>query len=130
MAVSISERIRYVREHQPEGKLSRREFAERLGVSQGVIQNAEEAEMRLKDGKIADSLLKHICVVYHVNYLWLTEGLGDMLEEEDAEAMIERVMAGHSEFAISIMKAFTKLPDEEWYKLRDLIDHIKKEGLS
>ena len=128
--MSISERIRYVREHQPDGKLSRREFAERLGVSQGVIQNAEEAEVRLKDGKIAESLLKHICVVYHVNYLWLTEGKGEMLEDEDTDAMVDRVMAGESPLAISIMKAFAKLPDEEWIKFRDLVDKIKKEGLS
>jgi len=128
--VTISERIRYIRENQPEGKLSRREFAERLGVSQGVIQNAEEAEVRLKEGKIAESLLKHICMVYHVNYLWLAEGLGPMLEEEDTDAMVERVMVGESPLAISIMKAFVKLPDEEWVKFRDLVDKVKREGLS
>ena len=44
--------------------------------------------------------------------------------------MVERVMAGESPLAISIMKAFAKLPDEEWIKFRDMIDRIKKEGLS
>lgn len=126
--MSISERIRYVREHQPEGKLSRREFAERLGVSQGVIQNAEEAEMRLKDGKIADSLLKHICVVYHVNYMWLTEGVGDMMQDESIDDMVDRIMAGESVLAREIMKAFARLPDDEWRRFMDVVEQVKKNG--
>lgn len=120
--MNINERIAQLRKYL---NLSQEGFGEKLGVKKSAISKLENGS-----NNPTDAMIKHICVVYHVNYLWLTEGQGEMLEEEDAEAMIERVMAGHSEFAISIMKAFTKLPDEEWYKLRDLIDKIKKEGLS
>lgn len=127
--MNISDRIRYVRENLPEGKLSRREFADRMGVSQGVIQNAEEAEVRLKDGKISESLLKMICSTYKVNYLWLTEGRGEMMQDLSLEDLVDKYMAGESPLAVSIMKAFVRLPDEEWTKFRDMIDRIKKEGL-
>ena len=127
--MNISDRIRYVRENLPEGKLSRREFADRMGVSQGVIQNAEEAEVRLKDRKISESLLKLICSTYKVNYLWLTEGRGEMMQDLSLEDLVDKYMIGESPLARSIMKAFVRLPDEEWAKLRDMIDRIKKEGL-
>lgn len=100
-------------------------LGELLGVKNAAISKFETDRVIP-----SESQLKLICSTYHVHYLWLTEGKGPMLEEETAEDMIERVMAGHSEFAISVMKAFAKLPDEEWYKLRDMIDKIKKEGLS
>ena len=119
---SIGKRIKEVRK---QFNVTQEALGKLLGVQNAAISKFETDRV-----VPSESVLKLICSTYHVNYLWLTEGLGDMLEEEDAEAMIERVMAGHSEFAISIMKAFTKLPDEEWYKLRDLIDRIKKEGLS
>lgn len=106
-------------------KLTQAEFGKSLGISDAAVSKLESGI-----NSPSESTIKLICSTYHVNYLWLTKGEGDMMEEEDAEAMIERVMAGQSEFAISIMKAFTKLPDEEWYKLRDVIDKIKKEGLS
>ena len=119
---TIGERIREFRKKQ---HITQVELGKVIGITGSAISQIEA-----NASQPTEAAIKLICSKYHVNYLWLTEGLGDMLEEEDAEAMIERVMAGHSEFAISIMKAFTKLPDEEWYKLRDLIDKIKKEGLS
>ena len=119
---TIGERFRQVRK---ELHLTQVEMGKLIGIS-----GAGVGKIETNVSQPTEAAIKLICSKYHVNYLWLVEGKGDMREEEDAEAMIERVMAGHSEFAISIMKAFTKLPDEEWYKLRDLIDKIKKEGLS
>ena len=42
--------------------------------------------------------------------------------------LVDKYMAGESPLAISIMKAFVRLPDEEWSKFRDMIDRIKNEG--
>ena len=119
---TVGERIRQARKAL---HITQVELGKTMGITGSGVSQIEAGVSRPTEAAI-----KLICATYHINYLWLTEGKGEMLEEEDAEAMIERVMAGQSEFAISIMKAFTKLPDEEWYKLRDVIDKIKKEGLS
>lgn len=127
--MTISERIKYVRMNQPGGKMSRAAFGEKMGMSGSIVQNIEEADVRLKGG-VPDSTVRLICATYHVNYLWLTEGEGPMMEEEDTDAMVDRCMQGETEWAKSIMKAFCRLPDEEWVKFRDLIEEIKKRGRS
>lgn len=124
---SVSERIKQVRSSVMGKKLTQDEFAEMLGVTRSVVTNWEDAERRLPNG-IPERSLRHICKVFHVNFLWLTEGEGPMMETMTTDALVDKYMAGESPIAISIMKAFAKLPDEEWVKLRDLIDRIKKEG--
>lgn len=121
----ISERIKTVRLTATGKKLSRDEFAARLGTTSSVVTNWEDAEKRLKNG-IPDYQLRHICEVFHVHYIWLTEGEGEMLENLDPDELIEKNMPDASEFAKTIMKAFARLPDEDWIKLRDMIDEIKR----
>ena len=126
---TVSERIKQVRTEATGKKLTREAFAEALNVSSGVVVNWEDAENRLQNG-IPDRFLRLICKTFHVNYRWLTEGVGEMMEDlsQDTDALVEKYMGNESELTKSIMKAFAKLPDEEWIRLRDLIDRIKKEG--
>ena len=126
--MTTSERIKYIRLNQTGGKMSREAFAEKLGMTAAMIQNIEEADTRLKGG-IPDSTLKLIAATFNVNYIWLVEGRGDMLMPMGTDELVEKYMPDESEFAKSIMKAFAKLPDEEWEKLRDLIEKIKKEAV-
>ena len=124
---TISERIKMIRLTATGKKLSREEFAERLGVSSSVVNNWENAEDRLKNG-IPEYSLKNICKEFQVHYLWLTTGEGPMMNqvEPDMETLIDEAMAGESELSKSIMKAFAKLPDNEWAKLKKLIDRIDR----
>lgn len=111
-----------------------KEVRKQYGVTQGElgkllgVQNAAISKFETDRVIPSESNIKLICRTYHVNYLWLTEGEGPMMETMTTDALVEKYMAGESPIAISIMKAFAKLPDEEWVKLRDLIDKIKKEG--
>lgn len=125
--MTTSERIKYIRLNQPGGKMSREAFAEKLGMTAAMIQNIEEADTRLKGG-IPDSTIRLISATFNVNYFWLTEGRGDILMPMDTDMLVEKYMPNESEFAKSIMKAFAKLPDEEWTRLRDMIEQIKKEA--
>ena len=100
------------------------EFARNLGITDTAVSKIESGA-----NTPSEQTLKLICSTYHVNYLWLTEGRGEMLEAESPGDMIERLMAGESPLAISIMKAFAELPAEEWRRLRDLIDQVKEKGL-
>lgn len=126
---TMSERIKKVRLEASATKLTQIEFAEKLNISRGMLTNMEDCEKRLKNG-IPDRILRHICEVFHVNYVWLTTGEGDMIEDRpfDSDALVEKYMANETELSKSIMKAFAKLPDEEWVKFRELVDRIKKEG--
>jgi transcriptional regulator with XRE-family HTH domain len=119
---TVGERIKDVRKSL---HLTQVELGKEIGVSGSAVSQIEA-----NASKPTEAAIKLICSKYHVNYLWLTEGLGPMMEEEDTDALVERLMAGESEMAISIMKAFVKLPDEEWVKFRDLVDKVKREGLS
>ena len=92
MVLTLSDRIKLVRMSQPGGKLSRAEFGARLGMSASMIQNMEDETRRKNEAP--DVVLRHICDVYHVSYLWLTTGDGPMLEPESPEMMVERLMAG------------------------------------
>ena len=118
--MNISERIKELRGALA---LSQDDFGQRLGIKKSAVSKLENGV-----NSPTESLIKLICSTYHVNYLWLTEWRGEMLEEETPEDMVERLMAGESPLAISIMKAFAALPMEEWRRLRDMIDQVKEGG--
>ena len=117
---TIGERIRQLRK---ELHLTQVQLGELIGVSGAAISQAEA-----NASSLTEAAIKLICATYKVSYLWLTEGLGDMFVAESLEDLVEKEMAGQSPLAISIMKAFVRLPTEEWEKVRDMVDHIKKEG--
>jgi len=104
--------------------LSQSEFGAALGVSYGAISKIESGA-----NNVTDSMIKLICSTYHVNRQWLTEGIGDMFTPEDLDALIDQQFPDQPPFVRSIFKSFMTMPDEEWDKLKQLIDRIKKEGL-
>lgn len=127
--------------------LTQEELGERIGIGKSSISEWESGK-RVPDFEFLDALADALNV--KLGYLigstddstpskpvenkdddaraWL-EAEGDMLEAESPGDMIERLMAGESPLAISIMKAFAELPAEEWIRLRDLIDQVKEKGL-
>jgi len=117
---SIGSRIKMIRKHYG---LTQTELGELLGIQYSGVSKFE------RDVVIpTEAALKLICSTYHINYMWLTEGRGDMMQEETADDMIDRMMAGESLLARQIMKAFARLPREEWERLRDIIDAVQRDG--
>ena len=117
---SIGARIKAIRKQYG---LTQEELGNLLGV-----QNAAISKMETDRSIPTDASIKLICATYHVNYLWLTQGEGPMMEELDTDALVDKYMAGESEWAKSVMKSFARLPDAEWIRFRDMIEQIKKEG--
>lgn len=70
--MEIHERIKKIR---TELKLSQEKFGERIGVSRDVINNIERNRLARPEQK--EPLYLLICKEFNVNYLWLTEGIGD-----------------------------------------------------
>ncbi len=117
---SIGTRIKAIR---TELGLTQAQLGDLLGVKNAAVSKFEND--RVVPSKAA---LELICRTYHVNAVWLYYGEDEMFEKIDTDALVEKYMAGESEWSKSIMKSFARLPDEEWYKFRDLIERIKKEG--
>ena len=73
--MSISERFKTLRKIK---KLSQTEFGERVGVSRSVIKNIENELVEPKE-----LFIKQVCKEYRVNFMWLTEGEGEMFEDDE-----------------------------------------------
>ena len=117
---TIGARIKLVRK---EMNLTQVDLGKVLGIS-----GAGVGKIETNNSQPTEAAIKLICATYHVNYLWLTQGEGKMMEDLDTDALVEKYMTGESEWAKSVMKSFAKLPDEEWVRFRDMIERIKKEG--
>lgn len=107
--------------------MSRREFGERLGVSESVIVNIEYNRQQRPDQK--EPLYKLICKEFNISYIWLTEGIEPMHSELDADSMaqIDDIMTGENEFAKNLFREFAKLDESEWKVLEKLIKNIAEE---
>lgn len=117
----MNERIKELRKSLA---LTQTEFGEKVGLTPAGISKIESG-----DREPSEAVVKLICQVYHVNYLWLTTGEGEMMEAMDTDALVDKYLAGESEWTKAIMKAFAKLPDEECDKWFDMLKRIKKEGV-
>ena len=122
--MKINDRIKLVRTSiQP--KLSQTTFGEKLGVSKDVIANLELGRV-----EPSASVINLIGMTFDIEPLWLKDGIGEMKKAPaDDDELVDRIMAGENEFAKSIMKAFAKLSDDEWVKLREIVDALKKAGM-
>ena len=121
----MNERIKQVRK---EFGLSQAEFGKRIGISDAAVSKIESGK-----NTPAETTIKLICTEFHVRYQWLIDGTGPMSSHDPTtDDLVEKYLPDESEFTKSIMKAFAKLPEEEWTKLSELINEInamrKKEG--
>ena len=69
----MNERIRQIRE---ELGLSRKEFGDKLGISQDVVNNLERGRIEIKDDRI-----KLICSMFNISENWLRTGEGNKIQE-------------------------------------------------
>lgn len=94
------------------------------------ISNAGVARIESGASRPTEAALKLICATYRVNYRWLVEGVGPMYQEKTPEDLMEDIIRERlpdmSELGKSIVRAYARMPDEEWERLRDLIDSMKK----
>lgn len=104
--MDIYERFKYLRK---EKKLSQAEFGERVGVTRGVIYNIEKKIVEPKE-----LFVKAVCKEYHVNYLWLTEGIGDIFDNSE-DAIIEELAEEYKldEVDVDIIKSYLQLEPAE-----------------
>lgn len=122
----MNERIKQIRKDHG---LSQAEFGKRLGISDAAVSKIESGK-----NTPAETTIKLICREFRIEYQWLMYGTGPMSSHDTTvEDLVDKHMKDESEFTKSIMKAFAKLPDNEWTTLMKLVNEInemreKKDG--
>lgn len=114
----MNERFKEVRKAL---KLSQDAFGERLGLKGSSVSYIESGRNALTEQNI-----KAICREFNVDYIWLTTGEGEMFTESDDQAMalIDRMMSGENDFARRVFKAFAALDENDWKMLKKFVDSV------
>ena len=105
----MKDRIRGIRKNHL--KLSQKEFASRLGMSENYIWMIEKGERVPPDRTIAD-----ICRIFGVDEAWLRDGVGEPFRESSPEEEIQKALmqalGGSEESKARLIRAVANLPDE------------------
>lgn len=110
------ERIREVRKALG---LTLEKFGDKLGVTKQTVSRIENGINNL-----TDQMTKSICREFHVDYIWLTSGEGEMFVESDDDfyARIDQIMAGENDKRRSMIKALLYADDADIDAFDRLVD--------
>ena len=100
--MTINERIKMFRKSK---KLSQKQFALSLGVTQSGVSYMEQ------DGStVSDASIKTICSVYGLNEEWLRSGTEPMVDQSDTFSLDQYLQEkGCSALEISVVKSYFQL---------------------
>lgn len=101
------ERVREVRKALG---LTLDKFGERIGIKKSTLSLIENGKSNLTDANV-----KSICREFHVDYIWLTTGDGEMFVDSDDDFFerIDMIMMGEDEARKNIFKALVDASDED-----------------
>ena len=107
--------------------LSQGKFGEKLGMKTSSISSIEQGT-----NKLTNIVANLICKTYNVNYLWLTEGKGEMFETPDAALDDLAMQYDLNEIDLYLIKAYLDMSKEERSEfaeviLNKLLSILKKE---
>lgn len=107
--------------------LSQGKFGEKLGMKKSSISSIEKGT-----NKLTNTVANLICKTYNVNYLWLTEGKGEMFETPDAALDDLAMQYDLNEIDLYLIKAYLDMSKEERSEfaeviLNKLLSILKKE---
>lgn len=116
----MNERLKELRKHL---KLTQTEFGRKLGFARVSIAQMESGDMN-----ITDKTSKDICREFKVNYLWLTQGNGDMFVDDETDILvaIDEIMSGDDDFYKNIIKMIVKLDHDDIKSIKKMAKEILK----
>lgn len=108
-------------------KLSQKTFGEELGITDASVCRIESGVQGL-----TEQMAKLICQIFHVNYLWLTEGKGEMFEAPGSALDDLAMQYDLNEIDLYLIKAYLDMPKDERAEfseaiLNKLLTILKKE---
>jgi transcriptional regulator with XRE-family HTH domain len=106
-SVTQGERIREVRKAL---NLTLEKFGGKLGVGKTAISKLEKDENNL-----TEQMTKAICREFHVDYIWLTTGEGDMFldADDDFKEQIDQIMASETDARKNLFKFMLTLSEDD-----------------
>lgn len=115
--MDIADRFKELRKNE---NLSQTEFGKRVGVTIGVVKNIENKLVEPKE-----LFIKLVCKEYHVNYLWLTEGKGEMYDNSQ-EHLLDELSEEYKldELDKKIARAYLQLGHEERLIFKKFLKNI------
>ena len=104
-------------------KLTKTDFAKRLGISQPYLSQICAGQKTPSDRTIAD-----ICREFGCDEVWLRTGEGEPFRQETRQEMIMRfavqTVKGSNEFRKALVAMLATLNDSEWDGLEQLLDKL------
>ena len=104
-------------------KLTKTEFAKRLGLSQPFISRMCSGESIPSDRTIAD-----ICREFGCDEVWLRTGEGEPFRQESRQEQIMRfatqTVKGSDEFRKAFVAALAQLEPEDWQNLARIFEKL------
>ena len=101
------ERIREVRKALG---LTLEKFGERIGIKKNSVSQIENGVNNL-----TEQMTKAICREFHVDYIWLTTGEGDMFldSDDDFKEQIDQIMASETDARKNLFKFMLTLSEDD-----------------
>ncbi|WP_353052621.1 helix-turn-helix domain-containing protein [Bacillus thuringiensis] len=120
----ISNRFRQIRK---DAKMSSEKFAERLGVSRGVISNIEYNRVT----EVKDLYIHLVCKEFNINEHWLRTGEGEPYNNSNEDIKFMRLLgelaADNNATIRNLIFKINKLNDKDLLAINTLVDSILKE---
>lgn len=116
--MTLKERVKQVRK---DAKMKQEEFGEKIGISGASVAKIEKGT-----NNPSERTIKLICSEFNVNYLWLTEGIGQMYADYRG-AILDELTDGFNLDALDrkIVAAYLDMTPAEREGLKILIKRIK-----
>ena len=107
-------------------KLTKTEFARRLGISQPFVSRICSGEATPSDRTISD-----ICREFGCDEVWLRTGEGEPFRQETRQEQIMRFAVqtakGSNEFQKALVSMLVKLDPEDWTALERIAEKLLEE---
>ncbi len=119
----MKNRIKQIRK---ENNLTQIEFGERIGVKGNTITNYETG---LRNP--TDAIILSICREFSINEEWLRTGNGEMHTLQAKADQLNKMFSDvnkldDGDFKRRFIEALSKLSDDGWNALEELVDNIQK----
>ena len=118
---SIGERIKYLRKEVL--NKTQKEFGDKIGLKPNSISDIESGK-----NNPTDQTIKAICREFSINRDWLVSEIEPIIGETDVDSMarIDDIMNGENEFAKILFREFSKLDENQWKVLEQIIINVAK----
>ncbi len=112
------ERIRHLRKN--ELKITQEEFSSKIDISRSNLGNIETGKVEL-----TDRVISSICREFKVNYLWLTEGKGDIFTSTP-ESVVDELAEDYKldDLDKKIIEKYLELSDSQRSVIKEYIKSI------